>query len=313
MAQPTNTFDRYDAVGVREDLADTIYNVAPYETPFFSKCRKVTAKQTYHEWQTDSLRSSAANAHIEGDDTAATAVAPTSRLGNYTQIFKNAFTLSETLESTDRAGRASEAAYQKVKYGREQKLDIEKALLDNNARVAGNSTTARELAGVPVWLTSNTNAGTGGADATGDGTDARTDGTARAFAESQMNSVLQSIWENGGKPDSVYLSAANQTIASGFEGNAPRRHVDTGDGMVNNFIDIYVTSWGRVEFIPSREVRARDVLVLQDDMWAVAQLRPMSSTKLAKTGDSEKYQMVCELTLEARNEASSGGVFDTGA
>lgn len=313
MAQPTNTFDRYDAVGVREDLADTIYNVAPYETPFFSKCRKVTAKQTYHEWQTDSLRSSAANAHIEGDDTAATAVAPTSRLGNYTQIFKNAFTLSETLESTDRAGRASEAAYQKVKYGREQKLDIEKALLDNNARVAGNSTTARELAGVPVWLTSNTDAGTGGADATGDGTDARTDGTARAFAESQMNSVLQSIWENGGKPDSVYLSAANQTIAAGFEGNAPRRHVDTGDGMVNNFIDIYVTSWGRVEFIPSREVRARDVLVLQDDMWAVAQLRPMSSTKLAKTGDSEKYQMVCELTLEARNEASSGGVFDTGA
>lgn len=313
MAQPTNTFDRFDAVGVREDLSDAIYDVTPYDTPFFSRCRKVSAKQTYHEWQTDTLRSSANNAHIEGDDTTATAVSPTARLGNYTQIFKNAFTLSDTLESTDRAGRAQEAAYQKVKYGREMKLDVEKALFDNNARVAGNSTTARELAGVPAWLTSNTDAGSTGADATGDGTDARTDGTARTFAETQMNTVLQSIWENGGNPNSVYLSAANQTIAAGFEGNAPRRHTDTGDGTINNFIDIYVTSWGRVEFIPSREVRSRDVLILQDDMWAIAEQRAMSSTKLAKTGDSEKYQMVMEATLESRNEAASGGVFDTGA
>lgn len=311
MAQPTNTFDQYDAVGVREELADTIYNVAPFETPFFSGMRKSSADSTNPNWMTDTLRSSGANAHIEGDDTTATAATPTVRLDNQTQIFKNAFTLSGTIEATDRAGRAQEAAYQKVKFGREQKMDIEKALFDNNAKVVGSSTVARELAGVPAWLTTNTDAGSGGADATGDGTDARTDGTARAFTETQMNNVLQSIWENGGNPNTVYLSASNQTIAAGFEGNAPRRSDD--DGKVNNFVDLYVTSWGRVEFMPSREVRSRDVLILQDNMWSVKELRPMSSTKLAKTGDSEKYQMLTELTLCAHNEAASGMIADTGA
>lgn len=310
MAQPTNTFDRYDAVGVKEDLRDAIYNVAPYETPFFSRSKKVKAKQTYHEWQTDTLRSSAANANIEGDDTVASAVAPTVRLGNYTQIFKNAFTISGTLESTDRAGRAAEAAYQKVKYGREQKLDIEKAMFDNNARVAGSSTVAREMAGAPVWLTSNTDAGVGGVDGTGDGTDARTDGTQRAFDETQFNTVLQSIWENGGNPDTVYLSAAKQTTAAGFTGNAPKRQTDISTGNTYNFVDVYVTAWGRVEFVPSREIRARDVLIVQSDMWEIGELRSMFSEKLAKTGDSEKYQMICELTLCAKNEAASGGVFD---
>ena len=36
MAQPTNTFDTYDSVGIREDLSDVIYNVDPSETPFYS-------------------------------------------------------------------------------------------------------------------------------------------------------------------------------------------------------------------------------------------------------------------------------------
>jgi len=29
MAQPTNTFDSYDAKGIREDLSDVIYNISP--------------------------------------------------------------------------------------------------------------------------------------------------------------------------------------------------------------------------------------------------------------------------------------------
>ena len=73
MAQPSNTFDSYDAKGIREDLENVIYDISPEETPFYSSSKKVTASNTYHEWQTDALRSSAANAHIEGDATTAEA------------------------------------------------------------------------------------------------------------------------------------------------------------------------------------------------------------------------------------------------
>ena len=242
MAQPTNTFDSYDAVGIREDLEDVIYDVSPEETPFYSACAKVKAANTLHEWQTDALRSSAANAHIEGDATTATARSATSRLGNYTQIFKNAVVIPDTDEGLKKAGRAAEVAYQMLKTAKEQKLDIEKALFDNNARVAGNSTTARELAGAPVWLITNTSFGSGGADATGDGTDARTDGTQAAFSQTRFDSVMQSIWEQGGNPDSVYLSAFQMNVALGFAGNNNQRStVKAEDERVIKHMDVYVT------------------------------------------------------------------------
>ena len=311
MAQPTNTFDSYDAVGIREDLSDIITSISPEETPFHTKCRKTTAKNTLVEWQTDALRSSAANAHIEGDETAADAMTPTTRLNNRTQIFKNAVIVPDTDEGLDKAGRQREMAYQVLKIAKEQKLDIEKALFENNAKVAGNATTARELAGAPTWLTTNTVAGSGGADATGDGSDARTDGTQAAFSQANFDTVMQSIWQSGGKPDSVYLSAFQMNLALGFTGNNNQRsNVQGSDERVIKSLAVYVTPWGTVEFIPSRENRSRDVFIMQDDMWEVAVLRPTKNVELAKTGDSSKRQVVTELTLCAKNEAANGMIAD---
>jgi hypothetical protein len=267
-----------------------------------------------HEWQTDSLRASAANAHIEGDATTAEARSATTRLGNYTQIFKNAVVVPDTDEGLDKAGRAREIAYQTLKIAKEQKLDIEKALFDNNARAAGNSTTARELAGAPAWLTSNTDFGANeGADPTGDGTDARTDETTTliAFDQDRFDGVMQSIWENGGNPDTVYLSAFQMNVALGFTGNNNQRSaVQAGDERVIKSLAVYVTPWGTIEFMPSRENRSRDVFIMQDDMWEVATLRPTKNVALAKTGDNTTRQVVTELTLVCKNEAANGGVFD---
>ena len=314
MAQPANTFDSYDAVGIREDLSNVIYNVSPEETPFYSKAKKTSAKNTLVEWQTDSLRASAANAHIEGDATAGEARSATTRLGNYCQIFKNAVVVPDTDEGLDKAGRAKEIAYQTLKIAKEQKLDIEKALFANNARVAGNATTARELAGVPAWLTTSTNFGANeGADATGDGTDARTDETTTliAFSQARFDSVMQSIWSAGGKADTVYLSAFQMNLALGFTGNNNQRSaVQAGDAKVIKSLAVYVTPWGTVEFMPSRENRSRDVFIIQDNMWEVALLRPTKNVALAKTGDNTTRQVVTELTLCAKNEAANGGIFD---
>lgn len=313
MAQVTGTFDSYDAVGIREDLSDLITNISPEETPFYTKCRKTTARNTLVEWQTDSLRSSAANAHLEGDETSFDSVTATVRLNNATQIFKNAVVIADTDEGLDKAGRASEIAYTTLKIAKEQKLDIEKALFDSNAKVNSNGS-ARELAGVPAWLTSNTDFGANeGADPTGDGTDTRTDETTtlRAFDQDRFDTVMQSIWENGGNPDTVYLSAFQMNKALAFTGNNNQRsNVQAGDERVIKSLAVYVTPWGTVEMLPSRENRSRDVMIIQDDMWEVATLRPTKNIELAKTGDATKRQVVTELTLCAKNEAANGGVFD---
>ena len=314
MAQPAQTFDSYDSVGIREDLSNVIYNVSPEETPFYSKAKKTTAKNTLVEWQTDSLRASADNKHIEGDATSGQARSATTRLGSYTQIFKDAVIVADTDEGLDKAGRAKEVAYQTLKIAKEQKLDIERALFLNNARVAGNSTTPRELAGVPAWLITNTTFGANeGADATGDGTDARTDETTTllAFSQARFDTVMQSIWEEGGKPDTVYLSAFQMNVALGFTGNNNQRSsVQAGDEKVIKSLAVYVTPWGTVEFMPSRENRSRDVFIMQDNMWEVAVLRPTKNVALAKTGDNTTRQVVTELSLCAKNEKANGMIAD---
>ena len=317
MAQPTNTFDSYDANGIRESLEDIIYDVSPEETPFYSACKKVKATNTLHEWQIDSLRSSAENFHPEGDDTTPETRTATSRLGNYTQIFKNAVVIPDTDEGLDKAGRAKEMAYQTLKIAKEQKLDIEKALFDNQARSAGSSATGRRLAGAPAWIVTNVDAQTGnsGADPTGDGTDARTDdGTPTAFSQTKFDAVMQSIWEQGGNPDVVYLSAFQMNKALGFEGmNNQRSTVGASVGGTNaiiNAVDVYVTPWGTVEFIPTRENRSRDVFIMQNEYWSVGVLRPTKNVELAKTVDAQKRQVATELTLCSLNEKASGIIAD---
>ena len=315
MAQPSNTLDSYDVKGIREDLSNVIYDVSPEETPFYSSLQKTKASNTYHEWQTDSLRASAANAHIEGDATTAEARGVTTRLGNYCQIFKNAVVIPDTDEGLDKAGRSAEMAYQILKIAKEQKLDIEKALFDNNKYEVGSASAARELAGCGAYVKTNVAniGGSGGANPTGSvpGNTARTDGTQTAFTQADFDSTMQSIWTNGGKASSVYLSAFQMNIALGFTGNNNQRStVKSESQKVVKHMDVYVTPWGTVEFIPSRENRGRDVWILQDDMFCAAVLRPTKNTELAKTGDNTTRQVLTELTLVSKNEKASGLVAD---
>ena len=100
-------------------------------------------------------------------------------------------------------------------------------------------------------------------------------------------------------------------IALGFIGNNNQRsNVEASGNRVIKNMQIYVTPWGDVNFVPSRHNRGRDVWIMQDDMWAVAVGRPTATEELAKTGDSDKRQIVTELTLVCRNEAASGLVAD---
>lgn len=318
MTQVANTYDSYDIKGIKEDLSDVIYNITPDDTPFYSACKKTKAKNTLVEWQTDTLRSSGANAHVEGDETAFEAATATTRLNNRTQIFKNAVIIADTDEGLSKAGRAKEMAYQTLKIAREQKLDIESALFANNAAAAGSSTVARELAGLGAWVKTNVNfdatgSTTAGANPTGDGSDARTDNdTERAFSQTLFDDVMQQVWTSGGNPDRVYLSPTNMNIALGFTGGGnSRRNIDAARETVYNSVDVYVTPWGTVEFTPSRECRGKDVYILQSDMWEVGVLRGTKNTEMAKTGDATKRQVVTELTLCAKNEAANGLVADT--
>ena len=311
MAQPTNTFDTYDAIGIREDLQDVIYSISPTETPFMSSAAREQVKNTFHEWQTDALAAAVTNnAVIEGDDATLDAASATSRIGNYTQIMDKTVVITGTQESVDKAGRASELAYQIAKKSKELKRDIESTLLTNQARAAGNSTTARTFGSIGAWIATNDNlAGDGTSPTANNGSDARNDGTQRALTEDMLKDVIKNVWNAGGNPSVVMVGPFNKQKISGFTGGSTRFDASE-DKTLYTSIDVYSSDFGDLEVVPNRFSRDRDALVLDMDYWSVGFLRDFTMHELAKTGDAEKRQLLVELTLISRNGAASGGVFD---
>jgi len=310
MTQPTNTFSSYDAIGNREDLKDFITNISPTKTPFQSGIATVMATSTKHEWQTDSLASaSGTNAVIEGDDATTDASTATARLYNYTQILDKVPRVTGTQRAVNSAGRADEMDYQILKRTKEIKRDLETSLLANNAQVAGDDTTARELGGVESYIATNDDFGATGASPTGDGTDARTDGTQRAFTESQLKTVIAACFDQGGDPDTIMVGSFNKQALSAFSGGSTRNIDATGKTLVNA-IDVYVSDFGTMKVVPNRFQRSRSALVLEMDMWQMADLRPLTREDLAKSGDTERVQLIMETTLVSLQEAASGGIFD---
>jgi len=311
MTVPSQTYQTYQEIGIREDLADVIYRIDPVDTPFMSAIETEKATATKHEWQTQALAApDTTNAVVEGDDANTDAATPTVRLYSYTQISDKVGRVSGTARAVDAAGRDDEYDYQRMLKGLELKRDIESILLNRQVSAAGSTSVARTCCGVPNWIFSNDVFATdGGSASTSDGTNNRTEGTQRAFTELDLKASLQLAWTNGGKPDMILVGGFNKQRFSTFTGRSTPIEQATSKTIVAA-VDTYESDFGRLRVVPDRFSRARDVLILQTDMWAVAYLRKFESADLAKTGDSDRFQILSEYCLVSRNEKASGGVFD---
>ena len=307
MSVVANTFLTFDAIGNREDLADVIYNIAPTDTPFLAMCESVEARNTLHEWQTETLAAAGPNAQLQGDEVSFGAVQPTARLGNRTQISRKDVVVSMTQNVVNKAGRNRELVHQLLKKSKELKRDMEYVLTGNQAPVGGATGVAQQLRPLCGWYQTNVARGVGGAN--GSSAAAATDGTLRPLTEALLKPVLQQVWTAGGEPSMVMVGPYNKTVISGFTGNSTRFDASEDKKLVAA-IDVYESDFGTLRIVPNRFQRERDCHVLTEDLWAIAYLRRPETVPLAKTGDAEKAMIVVEYTIEARNEAGSGLLAD---
>lgn len=307
------TYTAHSAIGQREDLTDVIYNISPTETPFMSSIGKTKATAVYHEWQTDSLAAATtANAAIEGADASDATLSPTVRLGNYTQIIEKTIKVSGTLDAVNKAGRKSEKAYQLAKASSELKRDLETILLSNQGRSAGSSTTARKMGSLLSWVKTNSDKASDGADPATIGVSTRTDGTQRTFTEALLKTVVAEVFTSGGSPKILMVGAAGKQKVSTFAGIAGQRFMAPANTptTIIGAADVYMSDFGTMSVVPNRFMRARDALVLDPEYAALAYLRPFQTNELAKAGDADKTQILAEVTLEVKNEAAHGGIYD---
>jgi len=312
------TYQTYQSVGNREDLTDMIYDISPTETPFMSSIGKTKATAVLHEWQTDSLaNATTANAAVEGADASSATLAPTTRVGNRTQISQKTIQISGSEETIDKAGRKSEKAYQLAKASSELKRDMEKIMLSNQAASAGDSSTARTLGSLQAWLNTNAVLGAGGT-AGSLGTTARVSGTDAAFTEAMLKSAVKSAFTNGGNPTVLMVSPTQKQVVSTFAGIAEQRYAAPANKQTTivGAADVYLSDFGTLSVVPNRFTTAdtddggEQAFVLDPEYAATAFLRPFQTNELAKTGDSEKTQLLVEYTLEVKNEAAHAIIAD---
>lgn len=324
MAAVSGTSTRFSAVGMREDLEDTIWELFPEDTWALSNLEQVAATSTNHEWQTDALAGATANRQIEGDDASYTTLAATTRMNNYQQISRKTFIVSGSLEASNLAGRRSEIARSGMKLMVELKRDMEQALVGNQASSAGGTGTARSSAGMESWIAGPTeNAGTAAnavrATTTANTTTtpgfagttvvAPTDGTTTgAISKAALDSALEGAWADGGNPRIILCGATNKTNIDSFTSVATR-FVDVdreGTASIIGSVSVYVSDFGRHTIVLHRYVRGSVVLCLDPEYWAISFYRRPFMEPLAKTGDAEKRQILAEYGLVARAPGAAG-------
>lgn len=328
MAQVANTFETYDAVGNREELADRIYQITPEETPFTSLIGRKPIVSVHPEWQTDTLAApDTDNNQPEGNDWSYEEVDPTTRVGTYAQISDKRVNISRTQDRTSKAGRKSELAREVAKRGVELRIDMEAIVLSNQASSAGSGdgATNRKLGGFRAWLSTNDNMGSGGASGGFNSStkvvDAATNGTQRAFTKAILDAVILSTYNAGGSPKTLMLSPYAKTVFSTFMSDtnvAQQRYAASKSGQTTIVAaaDMYLSDFGPISVVPNRQMAragasvARNAFLIDPRMVSLGVFDDIQLVKPAKTGDAEKRVLITEYTLLVNNEAAHGVAAD---
>ena len=334
-------FQTTGTLSEKEDLANFISMVTRDETPFMASIGKTKAKAIYHEWQTDELLAPGSNAVAEGSTFSTVAGAQAAggdrtRLGNYTQINSKTVQVSGTKRSVDQAGVADEYAYQLKKVGTEMRRDLELDLVHSFNDKNGSGT--RTMGGYQAYVNDNVvNAGAAGAytapSSTGDGTAGTinrgaSDVNLDAIELSDVDDIMQTIYEQGGKATTLMTSPKNKrelsSKAHGTGQNTVRNLDDSG--KIRQSIELFDSDFGSIQIVPNYimgldfntgsggTTNSKDfsALVYDPSFFKIATLRPLQETEVGQQGDSTIGQIVEECTLAVSSPKSAGMIVGLG-
>lgn len=317
MAVNTKALETYDSKTIREELADAENMISPTETPFLSSiAKKSSCSNTKSEWPVVELGAvDPNNAVPEGEDAPAIDDPVVAlRMVNYTQILDKVVKVSDTSQRVDGAAKVEKLAKQISYKLKELKRDKETILLANAAAVpgAGVGATTRKMAGFEAFIITNASRGATGAAPTLSGTTdgypnaAHTPGTTRALTEDILNTVMQSVWQQGGNVKYAIVGPANKRLISKTFNGTATKYKDQDDKKIISAIDYYESDFGTIEIVADRFSNPASVLLIDPEYVSICELQPTRQIELARTGHTENRLIQSEMTLEVNNQKAHG-------
>jgi hypothetical protein len=315
---PTGRSTTGSAIGNREDLSNELTLLAPEETPLLSLCAKGTAKSTFSEWTADKLAAPVTTGISEGSDVNSFSdkFADRARLGNYVQIFRRDFLVSNLQEAVTSVGPAN-VAQAEAKSMRELKRDVEARICSSSDRsVEDGAGTPYALRGLGAWLSS-----TGPADVPAA---YRTPSDSILLSqpnESTFNNILASIFSVNGEANSLTLVAnvalrkviSNFTRSSGTASSENVYSVAQGadSKKVTHSVQLYDSDFGIVKMINGNpDCMGAPALgyLVNPSYLQFNTLIPMGATRLENQGGGERGFVDMTGTLVCKHPGAHGKI-----
>lgn len=208
---------------------------------------------------------------------------------NYTQIFSKGVNLTSTALAIEHAGISAEDDYQIDLRLRELKRELDRAVIMGVRAPSDVGPSVYGTMGGLIYFTTVVN------------TENHVS-TAETLTPSVLNNLIKKCWDKGLNPNTIIVGGVQKQKIATFDQEYRRTTLDSRRAgfTVEQFIsDLGIT----LDVIVDRWVPNDTVIVLDKSRVKIMPLRNRSFAleKLAKTGDSEDWQIVGEYTLEFRN------------
>lgn len=316
---PTSPSSTGSNVGNREDLSNELTLLAPEETPILSLAAKSRASSTFHEWVVDGLAAPSTAGISEGQDVTSFTdqFSGRARLGDYTQLFRRDYLVSNLQQAVSSVGPAN-VAQAEAKAMRELKRDVEARICSSSDMTAENGAgTPYTFRGLGSWISNSAQTTNPVPAAYRTPTDSI---VSSSFTEDNFNTILSSIFTQTGEMGNLTL-VANVTLrklVSNFARAADltgteiyRVNQDADSKKITFSVSLYESDFGLVKVMngnPACMPSGTVGYVLDPKYIGFATLIPMGATRLENQGGGERGYVDMAGTLVCKSPLAHGKV-----
>ena len=223
-------------------------------------------------------------ARLEGADSDDVAFTDRTVGSNYTQILHQEIKVARTQDQIAQYGISNESAYQGDKAVPSLVRLLERHFYYNTVAKAGSATTPRAMGGYQAFVTDNKVSGA-------------------TLAQSQFENAVKAAYQDGGAgPWLAFCHPDNLQKVKNFYDSSNFLRVDRTENTAGMVIERVLTPYGTVDLVLDRWAKSTEIPLIDPQHAGFLTLYPFTQEPLAKTGDSEKSEVVGEFTLCLRQD-----------